>query len=97
MEITQVKIRQLMNSGRLRALVSIVIDNTLALHDIKIISGKNRFFVAMPSKKETDGSFRDVVHPLGNELREKFEQVILAAYREAVQNLDIGIDEPAPV
>ncbi len=93
MEITQIKIRRLMNDGRLRALVSIVLDDLLAVHDIKVINGHSRLFVAMPSRQETDGTYRDIVHPLNSELREKFEKQIISAYYAALKNLELSIDD----
>ena len=83
MNITEIKIRRSMSSGRLRALVSIVLDNEIAIHDIKVIEGPERMFVAMPSRKESDGRFRDIVHPLNSEIRAYLEEKILAEYQSA--------------
>ena len=80
MNITDVKIRKIYSNNRLRALVSITIDNVLAIHDIKIIQGTNRIFVAMPSRKEENGTFKDIVHPIVSSARKDMEDVILAAY-----------------
>ena len=81
MEITDIKIRKMMNEGRLRAVVSITIDNALAVHDIKLIQGDERLFVAMPSRRDENGIFRDIVHPITADVREKIEEKLLAAYR----------------
>ena len=80
MNITDIKIRKLLADGRLRAIVSITIDNTIALHDIKIIEGPSRLFVAMPSRRDDSGIFRDIVHPISAGGRVAIEDTILTAY-----------------
>ncbi len=80
MKITGVKIRSFLNEGRLLALVSIIIDDSLVVHDIKIIQGNERIFVAMPSRKTEDGKYRDIVHPLNVESRTLIEEKILSTY-----------------
>lgn len=80
MNITEIKIRRTYTEGRLRALVSVTIDGDLAVHDIKVIEGPERFFVAMPSRREESGVFRDVVHPITSEARQLMETQILEAY-----------------
>jgi len=80
MEITDVKIRKIMTEGRLRAVVSVTIDNMLAVHDIKVVQGEERIFVAMPSRKDENGIFRDIVHPISPDARKIFEESILEAY-----------------
>lgn len=85
MEISDIKIRKTMNDGRLRAVVSITIDNAIAIHDIKLVQGDERLFVAMPSRREDSGAFRDIIHPISADVREKLEKKILAAYNEYIQ------------
>ena len=80
MEITDVKIRKIMSEGRLRAVVSLTIDDMLAVHDIKVVQGDERLFVAMPSRKDENGVFRDIVHPILPSARKLFEETILDAY-----------------
>ena len=80
MEISDIKIRKTMNDGRLRAVVSITIDNAIAVHDIKLVQGDDRLFVAMPSRREDSGIFRDIIHPISSGVREKIEEQILQAY-----------------
>ena len=80
MEITDVKIRKIMSEGRLRAVVSVTIDDMLAVHDIKVVQGDERLFVAMPSRKDENGVFRDIVHPISPSARKLFEESILDAY-----------------
>lgn len=83
MNITDIKIRKIYeDDSRLRALVSITIDDEFAIHDIKVIQGQERYFVAMPSRKEENGTFRDIAHPIKADVRQSLEERILAAYEE---------------
>ena len=85
MEISDIKIRKTMQEGRLRAVVSITIDNAIAIHDIKLVQGDERMFVAMPSRREESGAFRDIIHPISTNIREKIEEQILEAYNDYIQ------------
>lgn len=85
MNITDIRIRRLLTEGRLRAVVSITLDNELAVHDIKVIEGPERLFVAMPSRREENGTFRDVVHPISPEARNMMESSILEAYKRELE------------
>ncbi|HBN11221.1 MAG TPA: septation protein SpoVG, partial [Ruminococcus sp.] len=69
MEITDIKIRKIITEGRLRAVISITLDDMIAIHDIKIVKGDERLFVAMPSRKDETGIFRDIVHPISPQAR----------------------------
>lgn len=80
MNITDIKIRKTITEGRLRAIVSITIDETLAVHDIKIVQGDERLFVAMTSRRDENGVFRDIVHPISPDARHMLEDEILDAY-----------------
>lgn len=80
MQITDIKIRKLIPEGRLRAIISITLDDMLAVHDIKVVQGDERLFVAMPSRRDENGVFRDIVHPITAETRQLFEAQILDAY-----------------
>ena len=80
MKITEVKVRKTFPTGNLKALVSITIDNCLAVHDIKIVQGNDRIFAAMPSRKDENGVFRDIIHPIDPETRAEFDRIILSAY-----------------
>lgn len=80
MEITDIKIRRIVTEGRLRAVVSITIDHMLAVHDIKVVEGDERLFVAMPSRKDENGVFRDIVHPITVSSRKMLEDDVLEAY-----------------
>ena len=80
MNITDIKIRKIIPEGRLRAIISITIEDMLAIHDIKVVQGDERLFVAMPSRKDENGVFRDIVHPISGAARKLFEESILEAY-----------------
>jgi len=79
MEVTEVKVFPV-NEERLKAYVTVTFDNSFIIRDVKVIRGNNGLFVAMPSRKRKDGSFRDIAHPLNNEAREMIEGVILKEY-----------------
>jgi stage V sporulation protein G len=93
MEITQVRVFPV-HEDKLKAFISIVLDGCFVVSDIKIIEGANGLFVSMPSKKRKDGSFRDIAHPLNNETRRKFEEEIIAKYREVVEESGEGPSAP---
>lgn len=88
MTITDIRIRKLYNEARLKALVSVTIDGDLAVHDIKVIEGPERLFVAMPSRRDETGTFRDIAHPITSEARRTLEEAILASYHEYVATLE---------
>ena len=83
MEITDVRVRKVTKEGKMKAVVSITIDDEFVVHDIKVIEGQNGLFIAMPSRKTPDGEFKDIAHPINTETREKIQNAILAAYEEA--------------
>lgn len=87
MNITDIKIRKIIPEGRLRAVISITIDNMLAVHDIKVVQGDERLFVAMPSRKDESGIFRDIVHPISPEARKLIEEQILDAYTRHIEQM----------
>ena len=88
MNITDIKIRRTYDSERLRALVSVTVDGDLAVHDLKVISGPERLFVAMPSRKDESGVFRDIVHPISPAARKMLEESILEAYERQLAMLE---------
>ncbi|MGM9642433.1 MAG: septation regulator SpoVG [Eubacteriales bacterium] len=88
MEITDVKIRKLFDEGPMRAIVSVTLDNQLAVHDIKVISAREKLFIVMPSRKNPDETYRDIVHPINSEFRASLESAVMAAYREALANAE---------
>ncbi len=81
MNISEIKVRKLIPEGKLRGIVSITIDDVLAIHDIKIVQGEERLFVAMPSRRDESGIFRDIVHPINSTTRHEVEEEILSAFQ----------------
>lgn len=84
MNITDVKIRKIFSEGKVRAVVSIILDGDFAVHDLKVIEGVERMFVAMPNRRSEDGRFQDIVHPISSEARTQLETVVLGKYKEAL-------------
>ena len=82
MEISDIRIRKILQEGRLRAVVSLTLDNAVAIHDIKLVQGDERMFVAMPSRRDEAGTFRDIIHPINPEARQQIETMLLTAYDE---------------
>lgn len=82
MEITAVKIRKTFDDRPLKAILSVTLDNCLAIHDVKIINAKGRLFVVMPCKKEPNGGYRDIVHPTNSQFRAIFEDTLIKEYAE---------------
>lgn len=82
MTITDIRIRKTYENERLKALVSVTLDHDLAVHDLKVIAGPERLFVAMPSRKDENGVFRDILHPITAEARKTLEDAVLSAYQE---------------
>ena len=83
MQITDVRVRKITKEGKMKAIVSITLDDELVIHDIKVIEGNEGYFIAMPSRKTPDGEFKDIVHPLNTETREMIKEVVLKAFNEA--------------
>ncbi len=92
MTITDIRIRKIIPEGRLRGVISITIDGQLAVHDIKIVQGDERLFVAMPSRKDDSGVFRDIVHPITPEARQQVESEILNAFLAEVQARETQVE-----
>lgn len=83
MRITDVRVRKITDEGRMKAVVSITIDDEFVVHDIKVIEGDKGLFVAMPSRRMAEGEYRDIVHPINSEARNKIQTIILDTYRQA--------------
>lgn len=83
MEITDIKVRKLFDDGPMKAIVSVTFDNELALHDVKVINARDKHFIVMPSRKNPDDTYRDIVHPINAQFRSKLEDAVLRAYTEA--------------
>lgn len=90
MNVTEIRIRKLYDDPRLKALVSVTIDRDLAVHDIKVIQGPGRLFVAMPSRRDENGAFRDIAHPITPAARKILEGEILAGYQQALEEAGIA-------
>ena len=84
MTITDVWVRKIEKEGKLKAIVSITLDNEFVVHDIKVIEGDKGLFIAMPSKKSADGEFRDIAHPINSSTREMIQSVILDRYQQSL-------------
>ena len=83
MQITDVRVRKIEKEGKMKAIVSITIDNEFVVHDIKVIEGEKGLFIAMPSRKAADGEYRDIAHPINSGTRDMIQSVILERYETA--------------
>ncbi len=84
MRITDIRIRKVAKEGKMKAVASITIDEEFVVHDIKVIEGEKGMFIAMPSRKASDGEYRDIAHPINSLTRETIQTMILKRYEEAV-------------
>lgn len=84
MQITDIRIRRVEKEGKMKAVVSITIDDEFVVHDIKVIEGEKGLFIAMPSRKASDGEYRDIAHPINSETREQIQSIILEKYEAAL-------------
>lgn len=80
MQITDIKIRKFFDEGPMKAIASVTFDDCLAVHDIKVIYARERYFIVMPSRKNPDGTYRDIVHPINSGFRENLEEAVIDAY-----------------
>ncbi len=94
MQITDVRIRKVAKEGKMKAVVSITIDNEFVVHDIKVIEGEKGLFIAMPSRKAADGEYRDIAHPINSDTRNMIQTLILEQY-EAMNLGDIDATAPS--
>ena len=83
MNITDVRVRKIAKEGKMRAVVSITIDDEFVVHDIKVIEGEKGLFIAMPSRKSSDEEYRDIAHPINTQTRDKLQKLVLEAYDKA--------------
>ncbi|MDD6480952.1 MAG: septation regulator SpoVG [Lachnospiraceae bacterium] len=88
MQITDIRIRKMDKEGKMKAVVSITIENEFVVHDIKIIEGEKGLFIAMPSRKAADGEYRDIAHPINSQTRENIQRLILEKYEEVLQETE---------
>ena len=93
MQITDVRVRKVSKEGKMKAVVSITLDNEFVVHDIKVIEGEKGLFIAMPSRKAGDGEYRDIAHPINSETRDKIQRIILEKYEIAVLEAEASEEE----
>lgn len=93
MVVTDVKVRKLFDEGPMKAIVSVTFDRQLAVHDIKVINARDKFFIVMPSRKNPDDTYRDIVHPINAGFRAELETAVIAAYEKALEEAANSPDE----
>ena len=97
MQITDVKVRKLFEEGPMKAIVSVTFDGQLAVHDIKVINARDKFFIVMPSRKNPDDTYRDIVHPINAQFRATLEAAVIEAFNEALENAEAVEAEAAAI
>ena len=99
MQITDVRVRKVFEEGPMKAIVSVTFDGQLAVHDIKVINAREKLFIVMPSRKNPDESYRDIVHPINAQFRGMLEDAVIAAYEAALAEAELTSDDTvsAPV
>jgi stage V sporulation protein G len=93
MQITDLRVRLIQKEGKMKAVVSMTIDNELVVHDIKVIEGEKGLFIAMPSRRTSDGEYRDIAHPINSETRTRIQDMILAKYEEVLKEGQTPVEE----
>ena len=88
MNITDVRVRKVAKEGKMKAVVSLTIDDEFVVHDIKVIEGEKGLFIAMPSRKAADGEYRDIAHPINSTTRDRIQTLILDKYQEVMNETD---------
>lgn len=94
MQITDVRVRRVNKEGKMKAVVSITLDNEFVVHDIKVIEGEKGLFIAMPSRRAGDGEYRDIAHPINSETREKIQKIVLERYEAALLENEAEVELP---
>ncbi len=97
MEITDIKVRKLFDEGPMKAIVSVTLDGQLAVHDIKVINARDKHFIVMPSRKNPDETYRDIVHPIHAAFRRHLEDAVIRAYNTALEEIEAAEQEPLEV
>ena len=97
MKITDIKVRKFFEDGPMKAIVSVTFDDQLAVHDIKVIYARDRYFIVMPSRKNPDGTYRDIVHPINAAFRAEVESAVIDAYFAQLEAADtfLPVDDEA--
>ena len=95
MQITDIKVRKFFDEGPMKAIASVTFDDCLAVHDVKVIYARDRYFIVMPSRKNPDGTYRDIVHPINSDFRAALEEAVIDAYHVqlASAEYDISVSE----
>lgn len=93
MNITDVRVRKIAKEGKMKAVVSITLEDEFVVHDIKVIEGEKGLFIAMPSKKAAGGEYRDIAHPINSDTRELIQSTILDAYEKALSEPENGPED----
>lgn len=88
MEITDIRVRKVNTEGKMKAVVSVTFDNAFVIHDIKVIAGLDKYFIAMPSRKTPEGEFKDIAHPINAETRAMLHHAILEEYQRVMDEED---------
>ena len=97
MKITDIKIRKLFDDGPMKAIASVTFDGQLAVHDIKVINARDKFFIVMPSRKNADETYRDIVHPINADFRAMLEKEVIEAYNSALISAEFQAERESPV
>ena len=84
MNVTDVRVRKILSEGKMKAIVSVTLDDAFVVHDVKVVDGQNGLFVAMPSRKTPTGEFRDIAHPISQQARDVIQSCVLDKYLEAL-------------
>lgn len=92
MTITDVRVRKIAKEGKMKAIVSVTLDDEFVVHDIKVIEGEKGLFIAMPSRKTADGEYRDIAHPINSETRQQMQDVILQEYEKVILTEDAEVE-----
>ncbi|MBE6709202.1 MAG: septation regulator SpoVG [Ruminococcaceae bacterium] len=92
MQITDVKVRKLFDDGPMKAIVSVTFDGQLAVHDIKVIYARDKYFIVMPSRKNPDGTYRDIVHPINAGFRSELEEAVIAEFNAELERAEDTVD-----
>ena len=83
MQVTDVRVRKILPDGKMKAIVSVTLNDMFVIHNVKVVEGQNGLFVAMPSSKTPDGEYRDIAHPINSQAREIIQSAVLSAYNSA--------------
>ena len=97
MKVTDVRLRKIDTDGRMKALVSITLDDVFVIHDLRVIEGNSGMFVAMPSKRTPDGEFRDIAHPINSSMRQEIQQAVMKVYDETSESLSENVEPQSEI